>query len=504
MDKTQWRFADMEFDPSSSELLKAGVVTRLPPQVGRTLELLLERAGEVVSRRELADHLWPDSTVEVDQGLNSCIRQLRRFLQDRAEDPRFVETLPRIGYRWIAPPAVSGLALQPPSATRLRWVVVALASVILIAALIGTATGLRSVDAAAGDAAGPELPIRLFVEPFEILAADPGLSALGGMIGDGVLDELAALAPKRLQVVAGTTSTTAAGPKASWRSQAQVLGADLVLAGALTSSSDRLRGTIELLRVEDGTRLWRSTFDHPRADTAGIPRDAAGQIASALSLVPEPGLGPNPTPAPPSRLRELLSKGHFVLRRGDPASLESAGRFFSQAIEVAPAQAAPWAALAEVRFDQRRFEEARQACDRALRLDDRQPDAWLIRGILALERDWDATSAVNALRRASELAPARARNRSSHAFVLALVGRHDEALEELGEALARDPVSPLVNGDLGLHHLWAGHPEAAARQCARTLELVPGDPVAEICRLDMLAALGRTDEAVAYARELMI
>jgi DNA-binding winged helix-turn-helix (wHTH) protein len=231
-----YRFGDFTFDPGSGELAGVSGTTRLQPQVAALLAVLIEHAGAVVSRAELQARLWPETTVEFDDGLNFCIRQLRLALGDDASAPRYVETLPRRGYRFL-PSLITESPGAPLRARGRRWNVAAAIGIALagIVALLSY-NGLRG-RRAAGDR------IVLAVLPFRADTADPMMAAYQRRLFDQIMAEAAA---ERMW-------ETVKDPAA---------GATHVLSGSLTRQGNSVRLFIQLVMVPGHRHLWAdSTLD---------------------------------------------------------------------------------------------------------------------------------------------------------------------------------------------------------------------------------------------------
>ncbi|MGH9887085.1 MAG: winged helix-turn-helix domain-containing protein [bacterium] len=282
----RFEFGDFVFDAASGDLRRNGSAARLPPQVAALLELLVRRRGAVVSRTELRDALWPETTVEFDQGLNFCVRQLRVALSDDAAFPKYIETLHRRGYRFIASvravgdEPVFGSDDPPVDATRRRpkprWQALTFVAT-LAAALIAAfaVTRLRHYE--------PES--RLAVLYFDAPADDTVLAgyraqlaeALVATAGRGRLNELAVMGPSFTFRFAGMST-----PPDTIRA---AIGATHVLSGALRREGGRTQIFAQLIRTSDRRHMYAVRFDSiSRASQIASIADSIARAATMIVL----------------------------------------------------------------------------------------------------------------------------------------------------------------------------------------------------------------------------
>jgi DNA-binding winged helix-turn-helix (wHTH) protein/TolB-like protein len=243
-------FGDFAFDPASGELRHGALVNRLAPQSAAVLALLLRRRGEVVTRAELRDALWPDTNVEFDQGLNFCIRQLRIALSDDAADPKYIETLHRRGYRFIASARAAGTPapVPPPAATsptrRPLRVGAALVALIAVFALF------ISMRPRASDP-------RLAVLAFDAASSDSMLAAyrrelVEALVVEGQFDKVAVMGP--------SFTARFPGMSTSPDSIRTALGATHILSGGLERHGDSTRVFAQLIRTSDRRHIYAARF----------------------------------------------------------------------------------------------------------------------------------------------------------------------------------------------------------------------------------------------------
>ena len=284
-----YAFSTFRFDVDSLELSREGRVVRLEPQPARALAVLLARAGEVVTREELRAAIWGDEThVDYDRGLAYCVGQVRVALGDSAEQPRFVQTLPRRGFRFIAPVAVApavpvmpapptppatGAASADPATTAERR---ALRPRPWIWALAGAAAAV--VVMTAWPLLNPPRPVVVAVSIFDNETGDPGLDGFVTGLSDVVVARLTALAPGRLGVVGNDPALRQPRNIRNLRALATALDADYVVLGQLQRDDDRLRFIVHFIRLEDGVHLRANRFLRPASELPAFEGDVLAEI----------------------------------------------------------------------------------------------------------------------------------------------------------------------------------------------------------------------------------
>jgi DNA-binding winged helix-turn-helix (wHTH) protein/TolB-like protein len=256
------RFGEFTFDPSSGELVGPGETVRLAPQVAATLQLLLSRAGELVSRAEFHEKLWPDTNVEFDQGLNFCIRQLRQALSDDAEQPRYIETLPRRGYRFIAPVNADGAEPSSLSETStaaynsrpgspIRWIGAVIA---VLGVMVLSWPGIDRSPMIGSKARG------LAVLPFDLNPADPSLEPYRANVVEQLVTSLTREAPREFAVMGPSFTARFPGMQTSPDSIRAILGAAYVLSGALRRTPTGTRVFAQLIRTVDRKHVFAAVL----------------------------------------------------------------------------------------------------------------------------------------------------------------------------------------------------------------------------------------------------
>jgi TolB-like protein/DNA-binding winged helix-turn-helix (wHTH) protein/Tfp pilus assembly protein PilF len=497
--RARFRFGAFELDAERLELRRSGLLVRLQAQPARLLGLLVERAGETVSREEIQRHLWPEGThVEFDQGINACIKQIRIALGDSAESPRFVLTQPREGYRFLAsreriedrdeaggPPSGRGGRLLASGAAGL--LVVAVAAV----ALVGRRPSEGTSD--------PPRPV-LAVLPFEHFGSErpEGLD-----FADALTEELIAQLGRqygaRLAVIARTSVMKYRGRDEGIAEIARALRADYVLEGSVRRVEDRVRVVAQLIRTDDESHVWSSAFQRETDDLLQLQVELGETISRglALNLVPDAETSGATRP----EVYEVYLRGRQLTESGP---LSEAVALLERAVRLDPAFARAWVALAQAHrgsmHDPRALASARTALSRALALDDELPEAHFALGMIRFYRDYDPEGARRAFERALELNPGYAEAHHGIAACYAVSGRHDEALGAVMRARRLDPLSSIVNSDVGWYYYFARRYDEAIEHSLHTLALAPDFYWARLCI--QLAYLQRPDwqRAMEHAR----
>jgi len=283
-DRQVVRFEDFEFNSSAGELTRGGVTTRLEPQPARVLAVLVERAGEVVSRSELQQRVWSgDTFVDFERGLNYCIAQIRTALGDSASEPRFIETLPRRGYRFIARMQNGAPAGQvqapPPSQRRRPWSHAgAVAVVIFVLFLAGAWTMLVRRQTTTAHSA----VVRLAVVPFDNETGVAEYDRLAQSLTDATVARLAN-DPDHLAVIGNAAILREPRKTRNLVSIGNTLGVGHVVLGQVQQVGGQLRITAHLIRVDGQAHMWAQRFEPTAVDTSRLDRQVSEAVAAAVA-----------------------------------------------------------------------------------------------------------------------------------------------------------------------------------------------------------------------------
>ena len=513
-----YRFGAFELNPRTGELRREGTLVKLQPQPFRVLALLVERAGDLVTRDELKKALWGDDTyVDFERGLNFCINQVRAALGDAADSPHFIQTLPRRGYRFIA--GVSSGSDQgrtgvrprsdPPAGLRFGSYV---KGVVFLALIVAGATYLART---ATTPASPQPRTMIAVLPLEDLTGDPPPF----WFADGVTDELIAqvgrVSPQRLGVIARTSAMAYRGSSKTIGGIGRELGVSHVVEGSLRREGNRIRITVQLVGVADQTPLWSETYDRSGHGSLTIQSEIAAQVARALALellaVPWTAATWAGTSNPAAR--DALLRGKHFVNRGTPDDFRAALTHIEESVRVDPSFAAAHAARAEVYHLLAMFgaippvdayARARVAASEAVRLDPNLGDAQASVGLVELWANWNPAAAAAAFSRAVALNPSDAGAHHDLAWALVALERFDEAAAHVTRARDLDPLSPRASNDIGWLFLQIRQPTEAMRACRQTLALDPESIEGQQCLERAHLQRGELTEALAAARTAFV
>jgi TolB-like protein/DNA-binding winged helix-turn-helix (wHTH) protein/Tfp pilus assembly protein PilF len=519
-------FGPFEVDLTSGELRREGLKVKLQDQPLRLLVLLLESAGEVVTREELRSKLWPaDTFVDFDHSLNTAVRKLREALGDSAEAPRYVETLAKRGYRFVgpvrereptAPPARSADAEVPsaatPAAARGRSSasrVVAIAGVLGVAALAAYWMGARP-----GPRTQPVRRVTLAVLPFDNLSGEADQEYLSDGLTEEMITQLARLAPDRLRVTARSSTWKYKRADRDIARIREELGADYVLEGSLRRAGARVRVTAQLVQVVDQSHIWAETYDRELRDVLVLESEVARAVARAIAMTLAPEAEARlarARPVRPESYQDYL-RGRYFLNRRTAAALRQALAYFQQAVAADPGYAPAYSGLADCYWSlgassvvgalppRQAMPEAKAAALKALEIDGTLAEAHASLANVLLLYDWDLTASEKEYKRALDLDPDYTAAHHWYSHCLLPLGRTEESLAESRRALELEPLSLVINVHLGWHYLYARQYDQAIEQFRRALELDPTFPQAQRYAAWGFLQKGRHEEAIAALR----
>lgn len=502
-----------EIDFGSGEVHKEGRKVQLQEQPFRVLEILLERPGEVVTREQLRARLWSaDTYVGFDEGLNTAIRKLRVAFGDSAENPRFIETVSRRGYRYIAPVEPEpNLAPFPPATTvaarptvvsrRMRWIGFAAVFVVVLVLTVF----LRNPE-------HPKPPlgkITLVVLPLENFTGDSEQDYLADGITEEIIMQLGSLDPQHLGVIARTSAMHYKHTQESAAQISREVGANYLLEGSIRRSGDRIRVTAQLIQSSDQSHLWADSYDRELTDVLRIESDIASSVASEIRLTLSQQIhqrlaaaGRTNVEAHDAYLRGLQG---WNLRTRD--GFQQAITNFTRATELDPSYAPAFAGLARVYSLAPVFAgmpageaapKALEAAGRALSLDETLADAHCALGFVKAHYEYDWPAAQREFRRAIELEP---NNAYAYLFYsnsyLSPLGHHEEAIAEMKRAMDLDPLSPHIQSFAGVTFKWARRYEDSLAQFQKVNQIDPNFPLNHERLAQLCAILGRYDDAIA-------
>ena len=501
--KCVFRFGEFELDATTGELLRDGQRVRLRPQQLQLLAVLLRQPGHVVSRDELRQALWSEQTfVEFEDSLNHAIIRLRRVLGDSAEEPRFIETVPKRGYRFIAAAESrthpSHAASTPALARRsARVALVVLASV----ALAGTAMLVSRLDSRRRQRIES-----LAVLPLLNLTGDAGQDFFSDGVTEDLTTQLARIGG--LRVVSRTSAMCYQGTRKPLAEIGRELSVDAVVEGAVQRTGGRVRITLQLIGASTDRHLWATTYEGSVADVLVLEtratRDIAREVELKLTTKDEERLGRTHRVDPEAY--EAYLKGRRAARIWDRPHLLEAMDHFEEAVRRDPDWALAYAQLAHA-HDMIQFIRGLAPNEdtvkglaltrKALELDDGLAEAHVDLGDIRFYGDWEWSAGEAEFRHAVELDPGSVDAQEHYLLCLQALRRFDDAARQASRTLRLDPLSPRLNAKLGDVLRDAGDPLAAIRQYQKALDLEPGYASAFARLGSTYQDLGRDQEAVA-------
>jgi TolB-like protein/tetratricopeptide (TPR) repeat protein/DNA-binding winged helix-turn-helix (wHTH) protein len=495
-------------DVRAGQLRKQGAKVRLQEQPFRLLTVLLESAGEVVTREELRGRLWPaDTFVDFDHRLAAAVSKLRDALADSAENPKFVETVGRRGYRFKPPVdsiRVSAGDSSPQSAPELPVSVAskrvsAFARIFLIVAALAVALILGFVllhNRRQPDGTVPHIS-SIAVLPLENLSNDPEQEYFVDGMTDELITDLAKL--PEIRVISRTSTAQYKGTRKTMSQIARELNVDAVVEGTVLRVGDRVRVRAQLIYAPADRHIWAESYDYQLSDVLALETEFASNIAAQIHvhLTNEPPRTSLRAGAlNPTAFEEYL-KGQYFWNRRDGGGLDKAIEHFQRAIESDPSFAPAYADLAQSYILLDEPERAKSAADKALSLDPTLADAHTALALIN-EHFWHFPEAEKEYKLAISLNPNYA---TAHQWYgegyLALMGRFDEAEREMKQARALDPVSRIIATDCGAVLYLGRRYDEAYRELSNVLEMEPGFSEALMFRGAVLLRQGKYEEAIA-------
>ena len=486
------RFGSFEVSCDTGELRRNGKRVKLSGQAIQVLVLLLNSPGQVVAREELQEKLWPGASFgDFEHGLNAAVIRLREVLGDSANEPRYIETVPRRGYRFIAAvdvgpqlpspplPPEAGVAVVEATSSVVRsrvrtmiWLAAILASLLIGVLLIGTnVRGWRDRVLIQG----PKPKIRaLAVLPLANLSTDPNQEYFADAVTDALITEMGTATGPR--VISRQSVMQYKNSKKSLQSIAGELNVDAVLEGTVERSGERIRVTVHLDQTSPERQLWSKKYDRDVRDLLGVQDDIARSVNNELQLDVSPGQHARLSRGRvvDAQAQDAYLRGKFLLTHGPKDSPEAIDNF-KHAIQRDPGYALAYSGLASAYLElgapagdrppDETLPEAKAAARRAVELDPSLADAHVALGDIFLS-EWNWVEAETEYRRALHLNPSDAHAHNAYAGFLSAVGRHAEALSEAKYALELDPFNPDRHEDLGWNALRARQYDLAIEQLA--------------------------------------
>jgi TolB-like protein/DNA-binding winged helix-turn-helix (wHTH) protein/Tfp pilus assembly protein PilF len=503
------RFGTYQVSLQSGELRKAGLRIRVQQQPMKLLEILLEHPGEVITREQFRSRVWPNESFgDFDQALSIAIGKLRSALEDSAENPRFIETLPKRGYRFLADVSVvdattrpkrpgSGVGDLPGSQEKKtepghelqggglavapqrwqwprRWVLGALALALSLLIFFAwrfrwrapAPTGIRSIA----------------VLPLDNLSGDASQNYFADGMTDELITDLAQISA--LRVISRTSVMVYKGARKPLPQIARELNVDAVVEGTVLRSGDQVRITAQLIEASTDKHIWSQSYEGELRDTLALQNRVASAIADQIrvNLTPQEQAALKSAKAVNPEAYQSYLKGRYFWNKRTADGLKVALAYFNAAIEEDPKYAQAYSGLADtyallgdwqyaVMTPKEAFPKAKAAAIKALELDSSLSEAHTSLGYSLRAFDWDFASAGKEFRRAIEINPGYATAHHWNAMNLGLLGRPKEALVEMRKAEDLDPLSLIINADLAEFLLLTHSYDESVEQGRKIIEM---------------------------------
>ncbi len=478
----RYRFGRFELDTVSGTLSREGKPVPLHEKPLEILLILLENSGEIVSRRKIVARLWPDGVhVDFDNNLNASIRKLREALGDSAGQALYVETLPRKGYRMVAPiritePTNTEADVQPPH-NRYLWPLGLLILMLLAYAVFRQRENLPTPN--------QDAKVMLAFLPFVAIGQEEALQTISAGITEELITQCGGFAPNRLGVIAATSVRGYRDTEKPISQIGEELGVDFIVEGAVQKEQNRLRFTVQLIRVRDQSHVWSKAYtrddEHLLDARMRIGLDVTRHLIQNLNIEVEP----RPESHISAAAYDDLLKARYHLAKGRREGYQQARGFLEAVIVAEPGYAPGHALLAETHLllavfaadpANAVYPEAEAAARAAIALDPQNGLAWACLGYARMYGQNDWQGAGEAFERALALAPGSASVHSWAAAWLSVVARHHDALEAAERARLLDPLSLNVNRDLAWYCYFAEQYDRALAQAEHVRELDPNAP----------------------------
>ena len=523
------RFGVFEVDLRAGELTKRGLRIRLQEQPFQVLAMLLGKPGELVTREELREKIWGQTVVDFDHGLNKAINKIREALGDSAENPRFVETVARRGYRFLAdvtpidtaaerqrgpeteslvPPTEShrveladaGVPPKRPYRSR-AW-----AGFGLVLALAASLSWMLYSQSQSS----PKIR-SLAVLPLESLSGDASQDYFTDGMTDQLITDLGQISA--LRVISRTSAMAYKRVHKPLAEIARELNVEAVVEGTVLRSGERVRITAQLIQVPNEKHLWAHSYEGDVQDTLALQNSVARAIAEQIqvTLNPQEEAALKKSKTVNAEAYEAYLKGRYFWNKRTREGLVKATEYFRHSIDTDPDYAAAYSGLADsyalsgdweygILSPQDAFPKGKAAATKALALDDNLSEAHTSLAFIEDLYDWDWASAEKEYKRALALNPGYATAHHWYAWHLIVMGRNDEGIAELKKAESLDPLSLIISADLADALCIAHFYDESVQQSQKTIEMDPHFAVAHYQQGQALEQKHRHDEAIAEFR----
>jgi TolB-like protein/DNA-binding winged helix-turn-helix (wHTH) protein len=533
-----FRIGEFHVEPSLNTVTGPAGPTRLEPKVMQVLVCLAAHAGQVVSKERLMRSVWPDTFVG-DDVLTRCISELRRVFGDDAKEPRYIQTIPKSGYRLIAglfsdagqelvAPRHETAEASGPTVARVSGHTLALiltGTALLAGLVIGAWWMAMARPGSTGSPRQPALtqlaakPLRsIAVLPLENLSRDPEQDIFTDGMTEALITELGKISV--LRVISRQSITQYKATKKSAPQIAHELNVEAVVEGSVLRAGDQVRISVQLVEAFPERHLWADTYDRALRDVLTVHSEIARAVAREVraTLTPqEQGLLANATPVNPEAYESYLHGRYLQSEEGTPDSFTRAIEDFERAISLEPGWALPYCGIADSHLGRGHlaavasrdaFPAAKSAALKAQQLNENAACAHTALADVYSLYEWNWADAERAYRRGLELNPGDAEAHFRYAYFLVAMERVEEALEEARNVVSLNPASPRANSGVAWVLYFTDRYDEAIRQDLHTLEIAPNYALAHLClglayeqKRDYSRALVELKRAVELSRD---
>jgi TolB-like protein/DNA-binding winged helix-turn-helix (wHTH) protein/Tfp pilus assembly protein PilF len=545
--RVRYEFGPFTLDPASFRLSRGTSDVPLTPKAFETLLLLVRERRRALTKQELFDAVWPDTAV-TENTLTQRIKEIREALGDRAMEPAYIRTLPRVGFQFVAgvreaeaeapvEGTTPGATPQPSDAElpaagvttasidRAERPEAALASLIeaapkgppyrfrlaagaiLVIATLAVLVYSTRRGAPAPEAGDPSGRVMLAILPFQNLSGDPEQGYIADGLTEEMIAELGRLDSTRLGVIPRTSVMAYQSTTKSVAEIARDLKVDFVLEGSVRREADRVRIVAQLIRASDQSHVWAESYDRDSRSILSLQSEVARAIArqTRLTLSPDAEARLGRTASVHPEAYQAYLKGRFFLNQRTGSAVRKALDEFQRAIAIDPSYAHAYAGLAEAHDllvsyadvpPRDSYERGLAAAERAIALDQGLSEAYSSLGGIHASYTWNWAEAEKAHRRALQLDPSNPLARKGYSELLSIVGRHDEAVGEARRAVELDPLSLLLQSNLGIIYSRARRGPEAVQQMTQTIGMDPNYMLGHLNLGLIQAANGSYQEAL--------
>jgi TolB-like protein/DNA-binding winged helix-turn-helix (wHTH) protein/Tfp pilus assembly protein PilF len=525
-----YQFADFRLDCGSFELLRKGRALRMERKPIELLILLVSHQGELVTRAEIVERLWSSEVfVDTEHGINTAIRKIRYALADDPDNPRFVQTLPSRGYRFICPvlseegqpaeaespaPAATPVAETGPIDRRVnsrpRFLVTILVSCLVFALAVIVYLGGRRTRAGQMPGSGH---VMLAVLPFQNLSGDPSQDYFSDGLTEEVIAQLGALSPDQLGVIARTTSMAYKHTSKSVQQIGNELGVGYVLESSVRRDGNQVRITVQLIRVQDQVHVWARSYDRQISHSIELQEEVATAVAEQIGVKLSPSYKDRANQHHlDAEANEDYLRGRYFWNQFTPEGYRKAISYFQQAIERDANFAEAYSGLADsyvflVITDSISASEGKskalEAARRAVSLGGNLAETHASLAMTLGLSEWNWSACEDEYKRAIALNPSYSMARRLYAALFSNTRRHREALEQIDEAMRLDPLSLPNNAEVVRTLYHARNYDQAIEQGKKALQLDPNYVRTHFWLGRVYSQKGMHKEAIAASEKIL-